>query len=70
MVAIMEVSKTGDGLENYYRSKIEELELVVRDKTQNLRRLQAQRNDLNSKGMRPTHGVHVPDDEADNMLLM
>ena len=39
-----------DGLRDYYRAKIEEYELAVRDKTQNLRRLEAQRNELNNKG--------------------
>ncbi|KAJ1616909.1 26S proteasome AAA-ATPase subunit RPT6a [Pavlovales sp. CCMP2436] len=39
----------GDGIYSYYQSKIEELEVIVRDKTQNLRRLEAQRNELNSK---------------------
>ncbi len=38
------------GLQDYYQGKIEELEIVVRDKQQNLRRLEAQRNDLNAKG--------------------
>jgi hypothetical protein len=38
------------GLTNYYQQKVEHLELTVREKTQNLRRLQAQRNELNSKG--------------------
>lgn len=42
--------KTSAGLTSYYQQKIEHLELTVRDKTQNLRRLQAQRNELNSKG--------------------
>ncbi|KAJ0408679.1 hypothetical protein ATCC90586_007705 [Pythium insidiosum] len=37
------------GLTSYYHQKIEHLELTVREKTQNLRRLQAQRNELNSK---------------------
>ena len=40
----------GDGLRSYYRAKIEEYEVAVRDKTQNLRRLEAQRNELNHKG--------------------
>lgn len=34
----------------YYQSKLDELELIIRDKTQNLRRLEAQRNALNTKG--------------------
>lgn len=41
---------TKDGLKSYYVTKIEELMLVVTEKTQNLRRLQAQRNELNAKG--------------------
>jgi 26S proteasome regulatory subunit T6 len=39
------------GLTSYYQQKIEHLEITVREKTQNLRRLQAQRNELNSKGI-------------------
>ena len=39
----------GSGISNYYQAKIEELEVVVRERTQNLRRLEAQRNELNSK---------------------
>ncbi len=35
---------------SYYLSKLDELELVIREKTQNLRRLEAQRNALNTKG--------------------
>jgi len=37
------------GIARYYKSKIDELQIVVSDKTQNLRRLEAQRNELNSK---------------------
>ena len=40
----------GDGLKAYYQGKIEELELAARDKAATLRRLEAQRNELNSKG--------------------
>ncbi|CAK9294347.1 unnamed protein product [Gordionus sp. m RMFG-2023] len=42
-------SKRKEGIKEYYISKIEELQLIVAEKTQNLRRLQAQRNELNSK---------------------
>lgn len=40
----------GDGFKSYYTTKIEELLLVVAEKSMNLRRLQAQRNELNAKG--------------------
>lgn len=39
----------GEGLRSYYKAKIEELEIQARDKQHNLRRLEAQRNDLNGK---------------------
>jgi len=42
-------SKT-DGIKQYYIAKIEELQLINTSKTQNLRRLEAQRNELNAKG--------------------
>ena len=41
----------GDGLKKYYKTKIEELEISTRDKQHNLRRLEAQRNELNTKGL-------------------
>ena len=37
------------GVHSYYQGKIDELELIVRDRTQNLGRLKAQRNELNAK---------------------
>lgn len=40
----------GEGFRPYYITKIEELQLIVAEKSQNLRRLQAQRNELNAKG--------------------
>ena len=40
----------GEGFRSYYITKIEELQLIVAEKSQNLRRLQAQRNELNAKG--------------------
>jgi 26S proteasome regulatory subunit T6 len=41
---------SGDGLRNYYLGHIHDLLLQLRVKTHNLHRLEAQRNDLNSKG--------------------
>jgi 26S proteasome regulatory subunit T6 len=40
---------TTAGVQSYYLGKIEELEAVFREKAQNLRRLEAQRNELNGK---------------------
>lgn len=48
----MEVDSSGakgEGFRPYYITKIEELQLIVAEKSQNLRRLQAQRNELNAK---------------------
>ena len=42
-------SSSTSGLKQYYVTKIEELQLTVSEKNQNLRRLQAQRNELNAK---------------------
>ena len=38
-----------EGLKRYYTSKIEELQLTVQEKSQDLRRQQAQRNEINAK---------------------
>ena len=46
----VEDGKKSEGIKQYYVSKIEELHLTVTEKTQNLRRLEAQRNELNAKG--------------------
>ena len=40
----------GPGVQQYLHSKIDELEFNVRDKALNLKRLEAQRNKLNSQG--------------------
>ncbi|MQM08523.1 hypothetical protein Taro_041376 [Colocasia esculenta] len=39
----------GEGLRQYYLQHIHDLQLQVRQKTHNLNRLEAQRNDLNSR---------------------
>jgi len=44
------VSEGGLGLKSYYRGKIEEMEMMIKDKSHNLRRLEAQRNELNTQG--------------------
>jgi hypothetical protein len=41
---------TTGGLTTYFKGKIDSLEIVQRTKESNLRRLQAQRNELNAKG--------------------
>ncbi|CEP03321.1 AAA+ ATPase domain-containing protein [Plasmodiophora brassicae] len=38
-----------DGMRSYFQTKIDELELAVQTKSQNLLRLEAQRNDLNAR---------------------
>lgn len=38
------------GIKSYYQAKIEAAELEINQKTQNLRRLEAQRNALNARG--------------------
>ncbi|KAG5339424.1 26S protease regulatory subunit 8 [Termitomyces sp. Mn162] len=38
------------GIKSYYQAKIETAELTINEKTQNLRRLEAQRNALNARG--------------------
>lgn len=39
------------GIKSYYQAKIETSELLINQKTQNLRRLEAQRNALNARGV-------------------
>jgi len=43
-------SKAPEGLGGYYQAKIDELESAIREKALNLRRLEAQRNELNTRG--------------------
>lgn len=44
------LTKQGEGLRQYYTQHIHELQLLLRQKTHNLNRLEAQRNELNSRG--------------------
>lgn len=48
-IEIMTESATNEGIQQYYHNKIDELQLSVAEKTQNVRRLEAQRNELNAK---------------------
>jgi len=45
----VKVAMPRDGIKPYYTLKIEDAELQISEKTQNLRRLEAQRNSLNAK---------------------
>ena len=56
MAQAIVVQPSGPGLQDYLNSKIEELDLAVRDKALNLKRLEAQRNVLNSQGMASSDG--------------
>jgi hypothetical protein len=49
-MSVKVLTPTGPGLEDYLHSKIEELEFSARDKSLNLKRLEAQRNKLNTEG--------------------
>jgi len=44
------IRPSGGDVHSYYISKIEKSELSINKKTQNLRRLEAQRNALNARG--------------------
>jgi hypothetical protein len=49
-VAVQAPTPVG-GIKSYYQTKIEAAELLINQKTQNLRRLEAQRNALNARGV-------------------
>lgn len=51
----------GHGLRDYYRGKIEELEIAIKEKQHNLRRIEAQRNELNSRGAWPAGSAPTRD---------
>ena len=46
----MGVDTGKNSLGAYYKGAIEQLDILLREKTRNLRRLEAQRNELNTKG--------------------
>ena len=46
------IKKSDGGYKAYYSHKTENLQVVIGEKMQDLRRLQAQRNELNAKGGR------------------
>ena len=47
--SIQAVGADNAGLKSYYTSKLEELQITIRAKTNNLERLKAQRNELNTR---------------------
>lgn len=47
-----------EGIKGYFLAKKDELAIILADKNQNLRRLEAQRNELNAKG------EHLPIDRC------
>ncbi len=48
---IFQMTSSDSALKTYLISKIEELEHKIQEKNQNVKRLQAQRNELNSSGI-------------------
>ena len=54
----------GQGLRTYYQGKIEEYEVQIREKQVDLRRMEAQRNELNSKG---TSFTGIPGSRSKNI---
>jgi hypothetical protein len=49
-IAIFTDNMQPSGIATYYRNKIDSVKIQLHDKLENLRRLEAQRNDLNAKG--------------------
>jgi hypothetical protein len=43
--------KTRSGMRSYYATKLRELDVIVSSKEANLKRLEAQRNELNGRGV-------------------
>lgn len=49
MTGVSSSSSPALGIQSFYHSKIQSYELLINEKTQNLRRLEAQRNALNAR---------------------
>lgn len=66
------VAKQGEGLKQYYLQHIDELQRLLRHKTNNLNRLEAQRNDLNSRGpfLPPFALVSMELDRSSSLVLV
>ena len=62
MPAGSSVTLAPGGVKSYYQAKIEAAEILINQKTQNLRRLEAQRNALNARG---GCRVFIGDDDLD-----
>ena len=50
MPGLVKTVQSPGGITAYYQAKIEAAEITINQKTQNLRRLEAQRNALNARG--------------------
>lgn len=48
------------GMKQYYETKLRELDVVVQTKEANLKRLEAQRNELNGRGMENPPASSLP----------
>jgi 26S proteasome regulatory subunit T6 len=60
----------GEGLRQYYLQHIHDLQLQIRQKTHNLNRLEAQRNDLNSRGETSSRLLRPPSNPRIDVPLL
>lgn len=58
-----------EGIKSYYQAKIEECEIIMNEKSQDLRRLEAQRNALNAKGKVKIRKLHKQLDWLEGLLV-
>jgi len=59
LILLMTAASTESTVKAYYKAKIEELEHVINEKSQDLRRLEAQRNQLNTKVRNLREELHL-----------